>query len=137
MSRRRRVQCGSRGCQMITDSWKWPKTNDGLLFPAPRANGKPRKKDVVCHLICKIRKTFVPPPGCNLVLQSIRSHSGRHRMINDMKASEASCETAMGFARIRDKKTYDGYGKLEDSQVGNALEKNNRLKKELKKLYKG
>ena len=32
----------------------------------------------------------------------------------------------MGFPRLRDRKTYDAYGKLDDEQVERALDANNQ-----------
>ena len=134
VTRKRKVQCGARGKQVIADTWKWPTTAHGLLFPSPRNPSKPRGKDSVCHLICKIRKSFVCTDK-TLDIKKVRSHSGRHRMVNDLKQSEASTDVAMGFARIRDKKTFDNYGRLHDHQVGHALESNRKLKKALKQTY--
>lgn len=89
-------------------------------------------KDVVCHAIAKARKTFDHPDIEN---KSIRSHSGRHRMINDIKYSSIPEDAGMLFARIRDKKTWAGYGKLTPTQCGDVMEKNARFKKSIRKLY--
>ena len=135
VTRRRLRACGARGAQRLVDSWKWPKTSQGFLFPSDRSPRKPKCKDSVCHLICKIRKTF-KPKGKTLNTERIRSHSGRHRMVNDLKRSDATTEVAMAFARIRDKKTFDNYGKLDDQQVGQSLDTNRKLKSALKQVYR-
>jgi len=56
-------------------------------------------------------------------------------MVNDLKNSGVSMEVGMAYARIRDKKTYAGYGRLVEDQVGAALESNAVLKKTLRNLY--
>lgn len=134
VTRRRQRSCGARGMQQVVDRWEWPKSTGGLLFPSPRSENKPKSKDSVCHLIAKIRKSFVG--GAKMDLQKIRSHSGRHRMINDLKRSDASTDAAMAFARIRDKKTFDGYGRLDDLQVGHSLDTNKKFKRALQQMYK-
>ena len=133
---RRQRSCGARGIQQIVDRWEWPKSPGGLLFPSAYSENKPKSKDSVCHLISKIRKGFVVPESAKLNVQKIRSHSGRHRMINDLKRSDASTEAAMAFARIRDKKTFDGYGRLDDLQVGHSLDTNQKFKRALQQMYK-
>ena len=135
VTRRRHRGCGTRGMQYVVDSWKWPKTSQGFLFPSDRSPGKPKSKDSVCHRICKIRKTFRPKER-TFNTERVRSHSGRHRMVNDLKRSDATTEVAMTFARIRDKKTFDRYGQLDDHQVGHCLETNRKLKTALKQVYR-
>lgn len=81
------------------DHWKWPQPG-GYLFPSART-GSCMKKDAVCHSIVKARKSFegdIDDPT------KVRSHSGRHRMINDLKTSSVPPDAGMMFARIRDKK---------------------------------
>ena len=89
------------------------------------------KKDAVCHSIAKARKLF----HCDID-GSVRSHSGRHRMINDLKASSIPSDAGMMFARIKDKKTWAGYGQLTPLQCSTVLQKNKDLQKTLQKLYK-
>lgn len=93
-------------------------------------------KDAVAHAIVRARKTFEPPPGLNVDTSRIRSHSGRHRMINDLKASGVSTEVGMMHSRIKSHKVYEAYGRMSDEQVGQALNGNKSLKKTLKKIYK-
>ena len=85
VSRHRQRRCGRRGLQTVRDEWRWPRSREGFLFPAPRSKGKPRTKDAVCHMIVKARKSF-DVPGVDA--QRVRSHSGRHTFINDLKRSE-------------------------------------------------
>ena len=133
-SRRRNKSWGALGKRVFTDKWEWP-CGQKYLFPNRTGKGH-RTKDIVCHTIAKVRKSFRPPAGCSLGDPSlVRSHSARHRKINDMKASGASPEEGMTFARIKHKKTYDRYGKISQHQAGEALQRNKRLQKALKSLY--
>ncbi len=56
-------------------------------------------------------------------------------MINDMKTSAVATDAAMTYARIKHKKTFDKYGKLDQEQSGKLLNQNRVLKKTLKKMY--
>ena len=74
----RKRRCGVRGTVSFKDKWCWP-TGQKFLFQT--GLGSPMiKKDVVCHAIQQARKSF-------RVMDShkIRSHSGRHSMINALK----------------------------------------------------
>ena len=117
--------------QKVIDSWTWPQKPDGFLFPS--SNGGRMKKDAVCHSIVKVRKTF----ECSLVNTSqVRSHSGRHRMINDLKTSCIPADAGMLFARMKDKKTWASYGQLTPAQCSAVLEKSKHLKGVVSKVYK-
>lgn len=129
VKRTRKRNCGARGYESHVDHWKWPKA-DEYLFPSKRT-GNHMKKDAVCHSIAKARKLF----HCDID-GSVRSHSGRHRMINDLKASSIPSDAGMMFARIKDKKTWAGYGQLTPLQCSTVLQKNKDLQKTLQKLYK-
>ena len=127
----RKRSCGGRGVQKVIDSWTWPKQPGGFLFPSAR--GGHMKKDAACHSIVKARKTF----ECSLTDTSrVRSHSGRHRMINDLKSSCIPADAGMFFARMKDKKTWASYGQLTPTQCTAVLEKNQDLKGALRKVYK-
>ena len=134
-SRRRTRKFGSRGRVVFTDVWRWPKGND-FLFPNRAGDGHVQK-DTVCHAIVKARKSFVAPINLATMLEPnrIRSHSGRHRMINDLKNNGIPCEAGMTYARIKDKKTYDNYGKMDQEQSGRVLNQNKGLKRTLKAMY--
>ena len=134
-SRRRTRECGSRGKKQFKDSWTWPSGN-AFLFPNRAGTGH-IEKDCVCHAITKARKTFVPPANHAAMLEPrrIRSHSGRHRMINDLKNNGIPCEAGMTYARIKDKKTYDRYGKMDQEQSGKVLNQNKGLKRTLAAMY--
>lgn len=93
-------------------------------------------KDVVAHAIVRARKSFVTPPGLSVDTNRIRSHSGRHRMINDMKSSQISVEVGMIHSRIKSHKVYQAYGRMSDEQVGHALNSNQSLKKTFKQIYR-
>ena len=130
-------KCGARGTKRIKDMWKWPPKKQQYLFPNQWGTG-PKTKDVVAHAITKARKTFQPTKSQACVLETgrIRSHSGRHRMINDLKASSVPPDAAMVFARIKHKKTFDNYGRMDQEQSGKLLNSNNGLKRTLKTMYK-
>lgn len=133
-SRRRSRECGARGKRSFIDKWVWPK-GSSYLFPNRKGNDH-IKKDVVCHNISKAKKTFSPPASCRIQdVQLVRSHSARHRKINDLKNSGVAPDAGMTFARIKHKKTWDLYGKLDQTQAGDALQRNKKLQKTLKALY--
>ena len=105
MSRTRTKHAGARGFEKLKDDWKWPKDHGDYLFPSSWSPICPRNKDVISDAIVKSRKTFQTTPDQGLVHpETIRSHSGRHRMVNDMKIAGVSMEVGMAFSRIKDKK---------------------------------
>ena len=60
-----------------------------------------KTKDAMAKALRTSRKSFVPPAGGgNIQISKIRSHSARHRCINDLKQSRTSTSTAMRFSRI-------------------------------------
>lgn len=104
----------------------------GLMLKIPTGS-----KNTVRKRIGALRKSFRPPAKQKLVVDQskIRSHSGRHRLISDMKAAQISAETGMKFARIKDKNTYMGYGEVTDEQAGRAMESSKSLLKSLSLVY--
>ena len=50
----RKRQYGARGYQKVVDTWLWPQTPDGFVFPS--VHGGHMKKDAACHSIVKARK---------------------------------------------------------------------------------
>lgn len=99
---------GMWGMVKETDRWKFPVEQDDFLFPASRSDchTKHTNKNTVCKAIARIRDSF-DPPKVPVRTQSIRSHSGRQRMVNDMKRCGVADGTAMHFARIVDRRTGD------------------------------
>ena len=89
------------------DTWAWPLEPSGFLFPAQRPDSKTTKrvKGTVCKAISHLRHTFWPPKGMHVTAELIRSHSGRHRMINGMKRAIVAEEVGMMYARIKDRMT--------------------------------
>jgi hypothetical protein len=57
-------------------------------------------------------------------------------MINDLKSNQVPEEAGMMYARIKDRKTWAGYGKLTPTQCGDVLERNKSFKKTLSTMYK-
>ena len=130
VKRKHTRNCGARGSVTFVDHWEWPKPG-AYLFPSQRTSGRV-KKDAVCHSIVKARKSF----DRDIDTTKVRSHSGRHRMINDMKSSSIPPEAGMMFARIKDKKPWASYGQLSPSQCREVLQKNQCLQKQMQKVYK-
>ena len=77
------------------------------------------EKDAVCHALVKATKTFTPSlnESAMLDVRRIRSHSGRHRMINDLKACGCPSDAAIVYARIKDKKPLTDMENLTKSNV--------------------
>ena len=96
---------GMWGTVREMDRWKFPKALDDYLFPASRSDSHTRhmNKDTACRAVSRIRKSFNPPG--HVETKSIRTHSGRHRMVNDLKRCGVADGSAMHFARIVDRRT--------------------------------
>ena len=94
---------GILGRSSFKDTWTWPK-GDALLFPSVRSDCKTthRCKNTVCKAIQRLRVTFVSPKGVWLDTSRVRSHSGRQRMVQDLKLASVPEEVAMLYARIAD-----------------------------------
>ena len=134
--RRRQTHCGARGKHTWVDQWSWPSGNR-FLFPN-RTGKAPMSKDIVCHRVVAARQTFVAPKGCMLEdVSNIRTHSARHRAINDYKTSGIAADVGMVYARIKHKRTYDCYGRLDQQQCGTIMDSNNKLQKRLRRVYQG
>ena len=106
--RRKRAQKrGVLGVVKYTDSWKWPSQGKDYLFPSDRSDAGDvhRNKDTACKAVSRLRESFNAGRGKFLNNKLIRTHSGRHRMINDCKSAELADDVAMHFARIVDKRT--------------------------------
>ncbi|CAE7031475.1 unnamed protein product [Symbiodinium sp. CCMP2592] len=136
-AKKRYQKKGVRGVVAFFDTWKWPAKDTDYLFPSHRSDAKTehRSKDTVTKSIGRLRLTFAPPAEVFVEAEKIRSHSGRHRAINDMKNANISQHVAMKFARISDVRTFLGYGELTDEQTGASLEKSVPLKSILQKMY--
>ena len=97
---------GMWGMQSFQDSWHFPTQPHPFLFPSLRAHATSQRltKDTVCRAIARVRENFGPPKNVQAFQkQGVRSHSGRHRMVSDMKRCEVPDITAMHFARIVDR----------------------------------
>ena len=128
---------GLRGLQTATDIWNWPEEPGDYLFPATRRDSKQsrRTKDAVARAIRQARKTFKVPHIPEVQSDRIRSHSGRHRCINDMKQHNVEREVGKKFARITDDGVYEKYGKLSAQQAGKKLHQNLELQTVWKHMY--
>ena len=105
--RRRKQRRGVFGEVTYMDVWLWPKSAGEYLFPSDRSDSVEahRVKDTACAAVARVRKSFSPPDSSFLNVNQIRTHSGRHRFINDCKASGLPDVIAMKFARITDQRT--------------------------------
>lgn len=83
-----------------------------------------RLQDTVARQIRKLRAHFNEP---YVKTDRIRSHSARHRAINDLKASGIDREVGKQFARISDDAVWAGYGRLSAVQAGRAMHQNVQL----------
>ena len=134
---------GSHGTRSYTDRWNWPSDSSQHLFPSTRKDSKLGRttkdrcviifmseaevklvacplrfcQDVVSQAIRRSRASFVPPPNTDVSLDRVRSHSGRHRCANDMKASGVAHEPAKRFARISSDRVWARYGRLSPQQL--------------------
>lgn len=135
--RKRQRNAGARGLVSWTDAWSWPEKPSGYLFPSDRQDAKEarRTKDTACKAIGRLRETFAPKCKDPPVTRTIRTHSARHRMISDLKASDIPDTISMRMARINDTKTFAKYGQLSDQQVGNVLDRSAKLRKTLGEIY--
>ena len=60
-------------------------------------------------------------------VNQIRSHSARHRCINDLKSQNVPQEVGKTFARIASNKVWSGYGKITEEQAATNLRQNAKL----------
>ena len=134
---KRQKNTGLRGVQDVNDAWNWPDDPENFLFPASRRDSKEarRTKDVVAKAIRKARATFRVPHIPEVQPNRIRSHSGRHRCINDMKQHNVDREVGKKIARITDDGVYERYGKLSAQQAGKKLRQNQELQALWKQMY--
>ncbi|CAK9017478.1 unnamed protein product [Durusdinium trenchii] len=130
-------KCGSRGLVTFQDTWTWPTASLPDLFPAVRSDckGKIMNKDTVSAAIRRARKTFVPPNVGEVKVANIRSHSGRHRAINDLKMHNVKTEVGKRFARISSEAVWKGYGKLTVKQAADELRSNKKLQEHWQEIY--
>lgn len=135
LKRKRKRNKGFLGCVQEWDTWSWPK-DEGLLFPSHRSDASTlrRNKDTACKAVSRLRATFFPKKAVECTSR-IRTHSGRHRMISDLKGSNVGDDAGMIFARIADKRTYHGYGQITCEQTAAILDKNKTLVRSLQTMY--
>ena len=124
----RKRACGARGVQTYKDRWAWTL---GPLFPALRKDckGKTTNKDSVSKALSRARSTFTSSDLTKTEVKRVRSQTGRHRFINDCKASNMPDRAVMIYVRISDKGTYDGYGTPTPTQAGAILQASKRLRR--------
>ena len=131
----RTQKAGARGEVTAPDRWQF---KDDRLFPSTRCDAQEPhiNKDSAVKAIVRARHTFQAPPGCEAVdVASIRSHSGRHRFINDMKNASVDRRVGMTYGRIDEGPSYDGYGAVTHSQAGHVLDSNAALSLVFAKMY--
>ena len=69
----------------------------------------------------------MPPHAACVKVSKIRSHSARHRCINDLKSQNVPAEVGKYFARIASEKVWGNYGRLTAEQAADGLSKNAQL----------
>ena len=136
----RKVKRGACDDATVTETWRWSK---GYLFPRncdqkqPAPGGCGRKppggnritKDTVSKAIIRARKTF-KSSRVDVSTCSIRSHSFRHRWINDAKNAGLPKEVAMKYCLIKDEDTYmKVYGRPTMEQAGDIIKKSKMVLK--------
>jgi hypothetical protein len=84
-------------------------------------------QDTAAAAIRRARKNFVPPDVTAVKVSQIRSHSARHRCINDMKSQNVPQEVGKTFARIASTKVWANYGKLTEEQAAKSWGQNVKL----------
>lgn len=89
-------------------------------------------QDTVSAAIRRARASFVPPNVGEVKVASIRSHSGRHRAVNDLKMHNVKTEVGKRFARIS---SWANYGKLTAKQAADELLNNKQLQDDWQKIY--
>lgn len=134
---RRMKNTGMLGVREVLDAWYWPDDPEHYLFPASRRDCRlvKRGKDVVAKAIRRARATFRVPHIPDVNPSRIRSHSGRHRCINDMKQHNVEKEVGKKYARISDDGVYQHYGRLSAQQAGKKLKQNRELQDFWKNMY--
>ena len=86
--------------------------------------------------IRRARASYTPPASCpDIDIGRIRSHSGRHRCINDLKAHDVAREIGKRLARINDDKVWGDYGRVTSEQAGIALKRNGELQEFWTAMY--
>jgi len=102
-------------------TWKWKK---GLLFPAERPTAA-RKHLFVQTVEKAIRRavdgSFISKDR-SIDVKKIRSHSGKHRYVNDFKVAGVATAAWMPLAEIRHRRTAETvYGPIDIDQAGRML----------------
>ena len=110
VGRTRTRNMGMWGRQRFQDTWSFPEEGGSYLLPSLRADAHKRhiNKDTVCKAVSRLRDSFQVPKSYHIQTTSIRSHSGRHRMVNDMRCCGVPDATATHYARIKDQRTGSG-----------------------------
>ena len=85
--------------------------------------------------IRRARASYVPPHGTQVKIKQIRSHSARHRCINDLKTSGVPSAIGKVFSRIASQKVYDGYGRVSEAQASEALAGNKKVQDLWSSIY--
>jgi hypothetical protein len=113
----------------VLDAWHWPEELEHYLFPASRRGSRKvnRGKDVVARAFRDAQKTFRIEHIPDVDPNRIRSHSGRHGCINDMKHYNVERDVGNKYACISDDRVYQNYGRLSAQAAGKKLKPNPEL----------
>ena len=111
------------------DVWSWP--GQGFLFPSRRgASKKYMQKDTMCHMISKVRKSFLKKFPHYKGEKTIKSHSGRRHAISSFAGGGLSADVGMIFAQITSFRIYQKYIDAEPQHVARqmkAFDRQNRI----------
>ena len=78
----------------------------------------------------------MPPEGAgNVRVDRARSHTARHRCVNDLKVCGVERSIGKGFAQIKSDKVYDHYGQISDEQIAAGLAGNRSVQQMWTGLY--
>jgi len=115
-----------RGPKTFQATWKW---KTGLLFPAERPTAKRKHLSTksVESAIKRARSSLAPDAKNPDIaktdrIEKIRSHSGKHRAVNDYKNAGIPTPAWQPVAEHKCRQTADAvYGKLNQAQAGQIL----------------
>ena len=107
------------------ETWAW--TSKGWLFPSRRNAKRPHtSKDTVCHIVAKVRQTFVKKHPSLKNAKTIRTHSGRRHCISRLSAEGLSSEVGMVWAQIQSSRVYRTYVDNEPLQIEATMKRFDR-----------
>ena len=122
------LQCKRKGIQNKQGAkWTWPANKKSWLFPSRRGSKRPHvSKDVLCHVVGTVRKSFLKRHHCLQGDKSIRTHSGRRHAISSIAAAGVPADVGMCWAQISSAKVYRQYVDCQPAHVEAQMQKFDR-----------